>query len=86
MKKIKSYHTPRVKLSQKLIFKYIYVIFIALNILLIFYLYNFFNEHVYSAIVADRSLIETQARQSMEDVNINRFNNIIKVVEEKKSH
>ena len=74
----------KIKFNQKLIFKYIYIIFIIINLLLIFY--NFFNEHVYSAIVVDQNLIETQARQSMEDVNIDKFNNIIKVVEEKKNH
>ncbi len=76
----------KIKLSQKSIFKYIYTLFIVINITLFFYLYTFFNEHVYSAIVVDQNLIEAQARQSMEDVNVNKFNEIIKIVDKKKSH
>jgi hypothetical protein len=76
----------KLKLNQVSIFKYIYIIFIIINLFIIFYLYNFFNENLYSAIVVDQSLIEAQARQSMEDVNIEKFNNIIKIVEEKNKH
>jgi hypothetical protein len=76
----------KLKLNQKTIFKYIYLFFIIINFLIIFYLYNFFNDNVYSAIVVDQSIIEAQARQSMEDINVDKFKQIIKTIEEKKTH
>ncbi|MEA3449404.1 MAG: hypothetical protein U9Q85_00255 [Patescibacteria group bacterium] len=80
MKKIK------IKLNQKIIFKYIYIVFIFSNLVLVFYLYNFFNKNVYNAIMHDQNLIEAQARQSMEQLDINKFNKLIKAVADKKNH
>lgn len=67
-------------------FRYLYLLVFLANIVLMFVAYNFVNEYVYNAVAADKSLIEAQARQAMEDIDLDKFKAIVKKLEQKTEH
>jgi len=73
----------KLKISYKNYIKIIYGIIIIINIFTIFYIYNFTKKNIYGAIAIDEAIIASRVQKNIEDININRFNNIILKLEEK---
>ncbi len=73
----------KLKISYKNNIKIIYGIIIIINIFIIFYIYNFTKKNIYGAIVVDEAVIMSRVQKNIEDINIDRFNNIILKLEKK---
>jgi len=73
----------KLKISYKNKIKTIYGIIIIINIFTIFYIYNFTKKNIYGAIAIDEAIITSRVQKNIEDINIDRFNNIILKLEKK---
>ena len=73
----------KLKISYKNNIKIIYGVIIIINIFGIFYTYNFTKKNIYGAIVVDEVVIASRVQKNIEDININKFDNIILKLEEK---
>lgn len=73
----------KLKINTKNIFLSIYILFLIVNLILVFYLYGFLKKYVYYAYFPERdqSLILVPARQT--DINMEKFESVIKNLENK---
>ena len=76
---IKSYFTTKKS------FLYIYVFIILINLVILFFLYNFINKYVLDTIIYENDLTG-QTDKSSGDININKFNSVLKNIENKSIH
>ncbi len=69
------------KFTDKRIFKAIYVLIVAVNIIVLFFTYSFLNKNLYGSFVIDEDYLGN--RTSASDLNINIFNSVIEKIEKK---
>ena len=71
-----------IKFSIKNIFRIIYSILFILNIVSLFMLYNFFNDYIYNTIAFDENNAIYLSTKK-DDINLNKFNDVIEKIENK---
>ncbi len=69
--------------TTKNIFRCLYLALILANLVILFFLYNFLDKYVYSAIITDREFIVSQALKHENDINVKKFEEIINKIEAK---
>lgn len=57
---------------------------LILNIVVLFYIYSFYNKNVYGSIVVDENYILEQSKQSSGDINLKKFQATLDKLSEKK--
>ena len=73
----------KLKISYKNNLRAIYGIIIIINIFIITYTYNFAKKNIYGAIAVDEDIIASRVQKNIEDINMDKFNNIILKLEKK---
>jgi hypothetical protein len=67
-------------------FYYLYLVLILANLVFLFFLYNFLDKYIYSAIVTNHEFIVSQALKHESDINVKKFEEIINKIEVKTNH
>lgn len=62
------------------------VLILALNFLLIYFMYNFYKEQVIAAIVVDDAYLATQSKQIKDDINLDKFNETVDKLNNRKKN
>ncbi len=73
----------KINFEYKNIFNYIIIIIIILNLISIFYLYNFLRKNLYDAITYQVDPTIPSSILSKDNINIDKFNNVINRIENK---
>ena len=66
-------------------FLYIYILIILINLVVIYFLYNFIDKYAYNSIIFENNLTARSDKLS-DDININKFNKVIENIEKKSIH
>lgn len=72
----------KLKLSQKNIFHYIYILILGVNFLIIFFLFGFINNYIYKTIAFDKDVANLNLGTT-DNINITKFNTIIENIKTK---
>lgn len=75
----------KIKLSQKNIFRYVYLILIILNLITILVVFRFINTYVYETLTIDRSTLVSEQSVLTGDVNMDQFDEIYKRIADKEN-
>lgn len=73
----------KIKFTYKNIIHYFYILIILVNLITLFYLSSFIKKYIYFTIAPEKDLSITQGRTSSEDINMNKFENIVEQLEKK---
>ena len=65
------------------VINYFLILVIILNIVVLFYLYNFLRKQVYDTVIYERNPIYTNMTKTGEDINLEKFRAIIDKIENK---
>jgi len=76
----------KLKFGIKSIFKYLYLLILIVNFFLIYLIYDFTKKNVLSSINPDDTLMFLQGRKYSEDLNTQKFDEIISKIKQKKSN
>jgi predicted Holliday junction resolvase-like endonuclease len=68
----------------KSIFRYLYILIIIANLAIIFLLYSFINKRIINVIFTDQAALSDQFKSISEDKNINKFQNTLEIIENRK--
>lgn len=71
------------KIDQKKIFDAIYLLIFLLNLIALVLLFNFARKYVYGSIVVDPNYLQSQTAKPGSDLDLNKFDSIVKIIEEK---
>lgn len=71
------------KLSLKNIIRYIYIIIILVNLVIIYQVFLFANKYLYKTFIMDKHILENAAAVKSDDLNIEKFENVISEIENK---
>ena len=74
------------KFKTKNIFRYIYIGVIIINIIALYFLFTFNYDHIYSTIYLDEEIISAQATRGIGNINLNQFDEVIKIINNKNFH
>lgn len=75
----------KIKFTIKHIFRYLYILLILTNFVILYFAVTFTKKYVYQAVFMDRNeLIE--ASRGAGDLNVEKFEEIIKKIEQKSVH
>ena len=75
----------KIKFSIKHIFRYIYILLILANFVALYFAVAFAKKYVYNAIVLDRNEL-IQASRGAGNLSVEKFEEIIKKIEQKSVH
>ena len=75
----------KIKFTIKHVFRYLYVFLILANFVVLYFIVNFAKEYVYQAIIMDQNEL-MQASRGVGDINVEKFEAIIKKIEQKSIH
>ncbi len=75
----------KIKFTIRHIFRYIYILLILTNFVALYFAVNFAKKYVYQAIVLDQNEL-IQASRGAGDINVAKFEEIIKKIEQKSIH
>ena len=73
----------KITLKNKHIIRYLYILIILINIILLFFLFSFMKKNVYYAIVPNEDLSVFASKNYAGDIDIKKFEDIIKLIEKK---
>ena len=73
----------KLSLNYHAIINYCLILIFILNIVVLFYLYNFLKKQVYGAIIYERNPAFANTLKIGEDINIEKFRSIINKIENK---
>ncbi len=72
----------KIKFTIRHVFRYLYVFLILANFVVLYFIVNFAKEYVYQAIIMDQNEL-MQASRGVGDINVEKFEAIIKKIEQK---
>lgn len=72
----------KIKFTYKNIIHYFYILIILVNLITLFFLSSFIKKYIYFTIAPEKELSTAQGRTS-EDINMNKFENIVEQLEKK---
>ncbi|MCK5357307.1 MAG: hypothetical protein KAJ48_02830 [Elusimicrobiales bacterium] len=75
----------KIKFTIRHVFRYLYVFLILANFVVLYFIVNFAKEYVYQAIIMDQNEL-MQASRGVGDINVEKFEAIIKKIEQKSIH
>lgn len=75
----------KIKFTQGKIFKLIYAGLFIINLVIIFFVYNFIRSQVYGTMFMGREELLQQSNLTVEDIDVERFDKVIKTIEEKQA-
>ncbi|MCK5061218.1 hypothetical protein KAR28_01550 [Candidatus Parcubacteria bacterium] len=75
----------KIKFTIRHVFRYLYVFLILANFVVLYSIVNFAKEYVYQAIIMDQNEL-MQASRGVGDINVEKFEAIIKKIEQKSIH
>ena len=75
----------KMKFTIRHVFRYLYVFLILANFVVLYFIVNFAKEYVYQAIIMDQNEL-MQASRGVGDINVEKFEAIIKKIEQKSIH
>ncbi len=76
----------KIAFSNELIFRYLYVLLIVVNMVACFYLFVFLKHYVYGAYVIDQDEVDMLSARSSGDINLEKFDEIIEGIRIKSTH
>lgn len=75
----------KIKFTTGKIFKLIFAGLFVINLVIIFFVYNFIRSQVYGTMFMSREELLQQSNLTVEDIDLERFDKVIKAIDEKQA-